>query len=114
MYTFFYIILPQDITWNYPKIPILDAIRFMNHDCLLFNVSGEVEVHFTDGTKIGIAPNSSTVVFWQSLESNAEVFNTKEVLPSDVRYKLSLVPKAVEQLVLANRDASSTKYVAMR
>ena len=71
-------------------------------------------MHFTDGTRIGIAPNSSTVVFWQSAEINPKVFNTKEVLPSDVRHKLSLVPKAVEQLVLANRDASLTKYTAIR
>lgn len=76
--------------------------------------SGEVEVHFTDGTRIGIAPNSSTVIFWQSTESSAEVFNTKEVLPSGVRHKLSLVPKAVEQLVLSNRDATSAKYTAIR
>jgi len=76
--------------------------------------SGDVEVHFTDGTRIGIAPNSSTVLFCQSAHSSGEVFNTKEVLPSQVRHKLSLVPKAVEQLVLANRDVPSSKYTTIR
>lgn len=74
-----------------------------------------MEVHFTDGTRIGIAPNSSAVVFSPSAHSASQVYNTKEALPDQVRFKLSLVPKAVEQLVLANRDSpSSAKCAVLR
>ena len=76
--------------------------------------TGDVEVHFNDGSRIGIAPNSSTVMFSQSAHSSAEIFNTKEALPDEVRHKLSLVPKAVEQLVMCNRDAPPSKYALLR
>nr|SVE75033.1 EOG090X03P9 [Daphnia dolichocephala] len=76
--------------------------------------SGDVEVHFNDGSRIGIAPNSSTVVFSSSEHSSAEIFNTKEALPDVVRHKLSLVPKAVEQLVMCNRDPPQPKYGILR
>nr|SVE87914.1 EOG090X03P9 [Daphnia similis] len=76
--------------------------------------SGDVEVHFNDGSRIAIAPNSSTVVFSHSEHSSAEIFNTKEALPDEVRHKLSLVPKAVEQLVLCNRGPPQPKYGVLR
>ena len=67
--------------------------------------TGDVEVFFVDGSRIGIAPNSSTVLFSASSQSNVEIFNAKEALPEEVRTKLSLVPKVVEQLVqLSDRD----------
>nr|SVE85404.1 EOG090X03P9 [Daphnia pulicaria] len=66
--------------------------------------SGQVEILFDDGSRMGIAPNSTTVAFSQSEHIRAEVFNTKEVLPDRVRQKLSLVPRAVEQLVKCNQD----------
>ncbi|XP_032787305.2 serine/threonine-protein kinase PLK4 isoform X2 [Daphnia magna] len=76
--------------------------------------SGDVEVHFNDGSRIAIAPNSSTVVFSHSEHSSAEIFNTKEALPDEVRHKLSLVPKAVEQLVMCNRGPPQPKYGVLR
>nr|SVE70956.1 EOG090X03P9 [Daphnia similis]SVE71587.1 EOG090X03P9 [Daphnia similis]SVE72219.1 EOG090X03P9 [Daphnia similis] len=76
--------------------------------------SGDVEVHFNDGSRIAIAPNSSTVVFSRSEHSSAEIFNTKEALPDEVRHKLSLVPKAVEQLVMCNRGPPQPKYGVLR
>ncbi|XP_057374397.2 serine/threonine-protein kinase PLK4-like [Daphnia carinata] len=76
--------------------------------------SGDVEVHFNDGSRIAIAPNSSTVVFSPSEHSSAEIFNTKEALPDEVRHKLSLVPKAVEQLVMCNRGPPQPKYGVLR
>lgn len=81
--------------------------------CFVFS-TGDVEVHFNDGSRIAIAPNSSTVVFSHSEHSSAEIFNTKEALPDEVRHKLSLVPKAVEQLVMCNRGPPQPKYGVLR
>nr|SVE84168.1 EOG090X03P9 [Daphnia pulex] len=47
--------------------------------------SGQVEILFDDGSRMGIAPNSTTVAFSQSEHIRAEVFNTKEVLPDRVK-----------------------------
>lgn len=76
--------------------------------------SGEVEVIFSDGSTISVTPNSNTILFSKSSQSTAEIFNTKEPLPEEVRIKLALVPKAVEQLVLSNRDAPSPKCFVLR
>ena len=71
-------------------------------------------MHFYDGSRIGIAPGSNMVVYSHSAQSNAETFNTKEALPDEVRQKLALVPKAVEQLYLCNRDAPPAKPAMLR
>ena len=67
-----------------------------------------------DGTRISITPESDTVIFRQSANSSDQVFNAKQALPEYVRGKLSLVPKAVEQLVLPSPDLPSTKYAMLR
>nr|SVE80651.1 EOG090X03P9 [Daphnia magna] len=60
--------------------------------------SGDVEVHFNDGSRIAIAPNSSTVVFSHSEHSSAEIFNTKEALP-DQTYQLKIRVRSVSAWV---------------
>lgn len=76
--------------------------------------SGDVEVIFGDGSTISVTPNSNTILYSKTQQSTAEIFNTKEALPEDVRIKLALVPKAVEQLVLSNRDAPTSRCFVLR
>nr|SVE86661.1 EOG090X03P9 [Daphnia similis] len=100
---------------DYPKpVNITRTVEVSGIGRAIQKSSGDVEVHFNDGSRIAIAPNSSTVVFSHSEHSSAEIFNTKEALPDEVRHKLSLVPKAVEQLVLCNRGPPQPKYGVLR
>ena len=74
-----------------------------------------MEVCFIDGSRIGVAPNSCTIVYASSSHSKTDVYNTKEVLPEKVRAKLSLLPKALEQLAPSNRAATvSSKLASVR
>lgn len=67
-----------------------------------------------DGTRIGVTPDTNTVVFRQSANSCDQVFNAKEALPEYVREKLLLVPKAVQHLVLPAPDVPQSKYAMLR
>nr|CAG4638347.1 EOG090X03P9 [Cyclestheria hislopi] len=71
--------------------------------------TGDVEVHFVDGSRIGIVPNSCMVSYSQSSQSNSIIYNTKEPLPEEVRSKLSLLPQAVGHLVHSSKMLPSSK-----
>lgn len=76
--------------------------------------AGDVEIHFYDGSRIGITPDSNTVLYSPSAHGSPQVYNAKEALPEQVRQKLLLVPKAVQHLVLAPADPPPSKFTVLR
>nr|CAG4651703.1 EOG090X03P9 [Triops cancriformis] len=74
--------------------------------------NGDVEVNFFDGSYLKVSTMSEGVMFRKSSLDSCIHYSSTQPLPSDIKLKLALVPKAVEYLVRSGIGVGSMEQKA--